>query len=69
MRSEPDRPPMTLGTAAAAHVRFMMWCKACGYRSEPDPGEQARWYRPEMPVARMGQVAGVRCRRSCLFQC
>jgi len=50
MRSEPDHPPMTLGSAAAAHVRFMVWCKACGYRSEPDPGEQARWYGPETPV-------------------
>jgi len=40
-------PPMTLGSAAAAHVRFMVWCKACGYRSEPDPAEQARWYGPE----------------------
>jgi len=42
MRSEPDHPLMTLDNAAAAHVRFMVWCKACGYRSEPDPGEQAR---------------------------
>jgi len=50
MRSEPDHPPMTLGSAAAAHVRFMVWCKACGYRAEPDPAEQARWYGPETPV-------------------
>ena len=49
MRSEPG-PPMTLGRAAAAHVRFMVWCKACGYRAEPDPSEQARWYGPETPV-------------------
>jgi len=41
---------MTLGNAAAAHARFTVWCKACGYRAEPDPGEQARWYRPETPV-------------------
>jgi hypothetical protein len=51
---------MTLGSAAAAHVRFMVWCKACGYRAEPDraepdraepdPAEQARWYGPETPV-------------------
>ena len=38
-------PPMTLGSAAAAHLQF--WCRACGYRSEPDPAEQARWYDPE----------------------
>jgi len=50
MRSEPDCPPMTLGSAAAAHVRFMVWCKACGYCSEPDPAGQARRYGPETPV-------------------
>ena len=38
---------MTLGSAAAAHVRLMVWCKACGHRSEPDPAEQARWFGPE----------------------
>jgi hypothetical protein len=27
--------PVTLGGAAAAHLRFDVWCKACGYRSEP----------------------------------
>jgi hypothetical protein len=41
---------MTLGGSAAARVRFMVWCKACGYRAEPDPGGQARWYGPETPV-------------------
>jgi len=41
---------MTLGNAAAAHVRFFVWCKACGHRSEPDPAEQARWYGAETPV-------------------
>jgi hypothetical protein len=41
---------MTLGNAAAAHVRLMVWCKACGYQREPDPTEQACWYGPEMPV-------------------
>jgi len=35
---------MTLGSAAAAHLRLVVWYKACGYRSEPDPAEQARWY-------------------------
>jgi len=41
---------MTLGNAAAAHVRFFVWCKACGHRSEPDPAEQARWYGAETPA-------------------
>src|SRR5215472_7102562 len=43
-------PPLTLGDAAAVNLRFMTWCKACGYRSEPDPGEQARRYGPQTPV-------------------
>ena len=43
-------PPMTLGSAAAAHVRLMVWCKGCGYRAEPDPAEQAARYGAEMTV-------------------
>jgi hypothetical protein len=42
--------PVTLESAAAAHLRLAIWCKACGHRSELDPGEQARWYGPETPV-------------------
>ena len=57
-RSDPHRtfgpksagPPMTLGKAAAAKVRFVVWCKACSHRSEPDPAEQARSYGPETTV-------------------
>jgi hypothetical protein len=36
---------MTLGNAAAARVRLIVWCKACGHRVEPDPAEQARRHR------------------------
>jgi hypothetical protein len=43
-------PPMTLGGAAAAKVRLIVWCKACGHRSEPAPAEMARRYGPELPV-------------------
>jgi len=35
-------PPMTLGNAAAARVRLIVWCKACGHRVEPDPAEIAQ---------------------------
>ena len=48
-------PPMTLGSAAAAHVRFMVWCKACGYRAEPDPAEQARRYGARDVSARLAR--------------
>ena len=34
MKSQPG-PPMRLGNAAAARVRLIMWCKACGRQVEP----------------------------------
>jgi hypothetical protein len=34
-------PPMTLGIAATAGVRLIVWCKACQHQVEPDPGEMA----------------------------
>ena len=33
---------MTLGNAAAARVRLIVWCKACGHRAERDPAEIAQ---------------------------
>jgi hypothetical protein len=30
---------MTLGNAAAARVRLIVWCKDCQHQVEPDPGE------------------------------
>jgi hypothetical protein len=41
---------MTLESAAAAHLRLMVWCKACRHQMNLDPTEQARWYGPETPV-------------------
>jgi hypothetical protein len=35
---------MTLGNAAAAHVRLIVWCKACGHQVEPDAAEMAERY-------------------------
>ena len=49
MKTKPG-PPATLGSTAAAGARIVVWCKACGHRSEPDPAEQARWYGPETLV-------------------
>jgi hypothetical protein len=40
MESAPG-PPMTLQNAAAARVRLIVWCKACGHRVEPDAAEMA----------------------------
>ncbi len=41
---------MTLGNAAAARVRLIVWCKACRHQIEPDPAEQAERYGAETPV-------------------
>jgi hypothetical protein len=35
MKSTPG-PPMTLGNAAAARVRLIVWCRACQHNVEPD---------------------------------
>jgi len=32
---------MTLGNAAAAHVRLIVWCLDCLHQVEPDPAEMA----------------------------
>jgi Zn finger protein HypA/HybF involved in hydrogenase expression len=41
---------MTLGNAAAARVRLIVWCKDCGHQVEPDPGEMAQRYGAETTV-------------------
>ena len=33
---------MTLGDAAAAQVRLIIWCKECQHQVEPDPAEMAQ---------------------------
>jgi hypothetical protein len=41
--------PMTLGKAASAQVRLIVWCKGCGHQVEPDPAEMATRYGAETP--------------------
>ena len=43
-------PPMTLGAAAAANVRLIVWCKACQHQVEPDPAEVAARYGADTSV-------------------
>jgi hypothetical protein len=43
-------PPMTLGNAAAACVRLIVWCRDCGHQVEPEPAEMASRYGPETSV-------------------
>jgi hypothetical protein len=37
-------PPATLGSSAAAQVRFIVWCRDCRHQVEPDPAEMAERY-------------------------
>jgi hypothetical protein len=37
---------MTLGSAAAAGVRLIVWCWDCRHQVEPDPVEHANRYGP-----------------------
>jgi Zn finger protein HypA/HybF involved in hydrogenase expression len=41
---------MTLGNAAAAHVRLIVWCLDCRHQVEPDPAEMVECYGAEMSV-------------------
>ena len=52
-------PPMTLGSAAAARVRLIVWCKDCGHRVEPDAAEMAEGMVliPRFPTGASGSSA------------
>ena len=43
MKSGPGRPA-TLGSTAAAGVRIIVWCKACGHSTEPDAATMVERY-------------------------
>ena len=43
-------PPMTLGNAAAAGARLLVWRLDCGHCSEPDPAKMAARYGSGTPV-------------------
>ena len=48
---KPYRGPLTtLGNAATAKVRLIVWCRDCQHRIEPDPAEHAARYGAELPV-------------------
>jgi hypothetical protein len=49
VKSDPG-PPMTLGDAAAAGVRLIVWCWDCRRQVEPDPAEHATRYGPQTTV-------------------
>jgi hypothetical protein len=41
---------MTLGNAATARVRLIVWCKVCNHQVEPDAAEMAARYGASMSV-------------------
>src|SRR5215813_2695648 len=41
---------MTLGSAAATHLRLVVWCKDCRYQAEPDLAEMSERYGAETTV-------------------
>ena len=41
---------MTLGAAAAAQVRLIVWCKACQHKVEPDPAGMAERYGADTSI-------------------
>ena len=43
-------PPMTLGSAAAAHLTLIVWCKDCRHQVEADPAEMVERYGAETTV-------------------
>lgn len=62
MKAEPG-PAMTLGNAAAAHVRLIVWCLDCRDQIEPDPAEMVRALRRRHAGAGVARAAGVRLLR------
>jgi len=42
--------PMTLGNAAAAKVRLIVWCNDCGHRATIDPAELSEKLGSDFPV-------------------
>jgi hypothetical protein len=41
---------MTLGNAAAAKVRLIVWCLNYQHQIEPDPADMAQRHGAELPV-------------------
>jgi hypothetical protein len=49
IKSKPG-PPITLGNAAAARVRLIVWCWDCRHQVEPDAAEMAEHHGAETTV-------------------
>jgi hypothetical protein len=49
-RSKYEARPATLGSSARAHVRLIVWCKACRHQVELDPVPLAARYGDEVTL-------------------
>ena len=50
--------PMTLGNAAAAGMRLIMWCLDCGRQVEPDPARMVTHFGAEFSRPRLARKVG-----------
>lgn len=53
---------MTLGNAAEARVRFIVWCLDCRHQAEPDPAEMAERHGAEMVLLCL-RIIGIQVNR------
>jgi hypothetical protein len=58
LRAEPGLP-MTLGNAAGARVRLIVWCKGCQHQAEPDPRRDGCSVTRRDYPARLQRAAGL----------
>jgi len=62
VKSQPALP-LTLGGAAAAGVRLIVWCSDCRHKLEPDPAESRREVGHRNRGARLAREADVHAMR------
>jgi hypothetical protein len=62
-RRDQSAGPMTLGNAAAAQVRLIVWCQVCGHQAELDPAVQAAACGADTPVPEWGALRCIRGQR------
>ena len=48
---------MTLGNAAAARIRLIVWCRTCSHQIEPNVAEMAARHGAEPRRSGLGRVA------------
>ena len=59
-RYEESFRPATLGSALAAHLALIVWCKDCRHQVEPDIAEQVERYGAELTL--LEWAGRLRCR-------